>query len=468
MQLGARAGPVGAPTEPDATGGATRTAATVGILAGVATFAFLMLGAPRAFDLDDSITVGLFVRTPSITDAFTTAYVLNNQVGLSFLEHVVYSVTGSHSELTMRFLPIVFASSAVGVLAGLIARRWGVLAACVGAAVLATNPSFADVGSQVRGYSLVTLLAIVTTALILRSLEVGTASNTVRVVYACLAALGVATHLYMLVVLAIHAVLCLSDRRVLQRWIVPWIAALIGLAAYARVWRPMRDTADTLGRHFRELFPRDLGVAVLGGSVIAALLMLAVVVPVLWRARHNRVVRFGAAGVLLAITSVWLIAPYDLYPRFLLWLAPLTALGAAAAVRHDRRWALLVGIVVVVQVMTVWPRLTQDPIASAQVADVFARVRASGGTSCVIDDFTTLRLLGYTKEFRPAGSKSELGSCTVVASLDESSGRGPSRDADAVFPHRTKLHARSDGILWSRVATECWTAPTASPCPVDR
>src|SRR4029077_2062382 len=126
-------------------------------------------------------------------------------------------------------------------------------------------------------------------------------------------------------------------------------------------------------------------------------LLLIVVVPVLWRVRHSPIVRLTALGILLAVTTVWLIAPYDLYPRFLLWLAPLTALAAAAAVRHDRRWALLIVVVVVVQVVTVWPRLTEDPIASAQVAAVFDRVHEAGGTPCVIDDFTTLRLLGYTK-----------------------------------------------------------------------
>ena len=446
--------------ERDLTEGASRTAVAVGMLTGLATFAFLMIGAQRAFDLDDSITVGLFVRTPSITDAFTTPYVLNNQVGLSFIEHVVYSVTGAHSELAMRFLPIVFAASAVGTLAGLVARHWGVLAACVAAAVLATNPTFADVGSQVRGYGLLTLLAIVTTATILRSLEEGTASNTARVIYACLGVIGVATHLYMLVVLAIHAVICLSDRKVLQRWIIPWVASLIGLGAYARLWRPMRATADTLGRHFRVEFPRDLGVALLGSSVLATLLLLIVVVPVVWRVRRNRIVRFAAVGILLAITTVWVIAPFDLYPRFLLWLAPLTALAAAAAVRHDRRWALLIAVIVVVQLTTVWPRLTEDPIASAQVASVFDRVRVAGGTPCVIDDFTTLRLLGYTKEFHAAASKSELAGCTVVASLDQTHGPGPARDADARFRYRAQLPARTNGILWSRVPTACWTEPS--------
>src|SRR4029077_16341949 len=151
-------------------------------------------------------------------------------------------------------------------------------------------------------------------------------------------ALGVATHLYMLVILAIQVVICLSDRRVLQRWVLPWIASLIGLAAYAKIWRPMRATADTLGRHFRVGFPRDLGVALLGSSLLAAGLLLIVVVPVLGRVRHSPIVRLTALGILLAVTTVWLIAPYALYPRFLLWLAPLTALAAAAAVRRDRRW----------------------------------------------------------------------------------------------------------------------------------
>jgi hypothetical protein len=94
---------------------------------------------------------------------------------------------------------------------------------------------------------------------------------------------------------------------------------------------------------------------------------------------------------------------------------------------------------------------------------VFARVRASGGTPCVIDDFTTLRLLGYTPRFRAAGSAEQLEACTVVASLDRAPGPGPARDADAEFPYRVRLPARTDGVLWSRVPARCWRDRPAPP-----
>jgi hypothetical protein len=428
----------------------------VGIGAGVAALAFLLVGADRAFDLDDSITVGLFVRTPSIADAFTTAYVLNNQVLFSFLEHLVHTLTGTHSEAAMRLLPTVLAAAAVGVLGGTVATRWGVLCGCTAAAVLATNPMFADVGTQVRGYGLVTLAVVVTSALLLRSIETGTASTPARVAYAALGAIGVATHLYMVVVLCIHVVLAGANRRVAPRWVAPWLASLVGLAAYARVWRPMRETADALGRSFRAPFPRDLGVALLGGSVVATALLLVLVVPVVWRARHLTVVRLGGAAVAVAVVGVWVIGPYDLYPRFFVWLAPLVALGAAAAVLHDRRWTVVVVAVVALQVATVWPRLTTDPVASGRVAEVFARVRRAGGTPCVVDDFTRLRLIGYTRDFAVVGSADQLPACDVVASLDRSHGPGPARDADRAFPHRRVLRARNNGLLWSRLPASCW------------
>ena len=281
------------PTAPEsavhpARGSATpsRVAVWTGIGSGLATFVFLLFGVTRAYDIDDSLTVGVFVATPSISDAFTQAYVLNNHVFFSFLEHLVYTSTGSQSEPVMRMLPTVFAAVSVGVLAYLLSRRWGVVAAVSGAALMATNPMFADVGSQVRGYSLLMLCTIVSTALVIRAVRRGGASDGMRLLYALVIAVGVATHLYMLVVVAIHGLLTLADRRVTRSWIVPWLGGIvIGSAAYVRVWRPMRETADELGRNFRPVFPRDLGYALLGGSLLAVILVAILVLPPLWNAR---------------------------------------------------------------------------------------------------------------------------------------------------------------------------------------
>lgn len=455
--------PTAPPSSPD--GARSRAARLTGLGSGLATFGFLLFGLSRSYDLDESLTIGAFVATPSISDAFTQAYVLNNHVFFSFLEHLVYSASGSRSEPAMRLLPIVFAAVSVGLLTFLMAQRWGAVSGVAGAALLATNPMFADVGSQVRGYSLLMLCTIASTALIVGAVRRGEASTGIRVLYAVIIAIGIATHLYMLVVVAIHGVLSLANRRVTRSWLLAWLGgAVIGGAAYSRVWRSMRATTDELGRNFRPMFPRDLLVALLGGTVLAAVLVAALVVPALWEARRDRVVQFAALGVLLAVAGIWVVGPFDLYPRFFLWLLPLTALGAAAAVGKRPLLVVLVALVVAVQLVTAWPRLTEDPIASGEVAQVFSRVRAVGGRPCTVDDYASLRLLGYTTNFSLAVNRAQMGHCTVAVLLGVAPESRPALDADATFRFRWTLRARQDGTIWSKVPRRCWLS---SPAPAD-
>ena len=82
---------------------------TVGITTGVATSGFLSLGLARGFDLDSSITTSFFIATKSVGDAFTTGFVFNNHVFFSFLDHLVYSATGSQAPWLLRLLPLLFA-----------------------------------------------------------------------------------------------------------------------------------------------------------------------------------------------------------------------------------------------------------------------------------------------------------------------------------------------------------------------
>jgi hypothetical protein len=438
-----------------------RSEVATGFGAGAATFAFLLLGINRAYDLDESLTVGLFVATPDIGDAFTRSppyYVLNNHAFFSFLDHLVYTVGGSDREAALRALPILFVAAAVGLLAFLLARRFGALAAAAGAAVLATNPTFAAVGSQVRGYSLVALVTVATTAILLDAIHDDEPSVGRRVAYAVLAALGVATHLYMVVVIGVHVVLAGGKRRIWEAWVPAWLASALGLAAYAWLWRDMRAAADASGRHFRLGFPYDLTGMLLGGSVVAAALLFVLVGPVVWQARHVPLIRRGALGIAGAALAVWVVAPFDLYPRFFLWLVPLVAVGVAAAVASRRAVLVLVALVVVAQLWVAWPRLTADPYASRTVRDAFARVRADGGRPCALNAFTSLRLVAYTSAFsvptRPAG----LRSCAVVATLATAPGSRSrwERAADAEFPYRVTLDARDNGVLWSRLPAGCW------------
>jgi uncharacterized membrane protein len=384
--------------------------------------------------------------------------VTNNHVFFSFLDHLVYSAGGSEREAVLRVLPMLFVAASVGLLAYLLARRFGPLAAAAGAAVLATNPTFAAVGSQVRGYGLVVLLSVATTAILLDAIREEAPTARRRAAYAVLAALGIATHLYMFLVVGVQVVLASSKRRIWEAWVPAWLAAALGLVAYAPVWRGMRAAADASGRHFRLGFPVDVAGMALGGSVVAAVLLAVLVGPVLWRARRSPLVRRGALGIAGAALIVWIVAPFDLYPRFFLWLVPLVAVGVSAAVASRRVALVLVALVVLAQLWVGWSRLTESPYASRTVRDVFARVRADDRRPCALNVYTSLRLVAYTSDFsvpiRPAG----LESCAVLATL--ATGDGPpsrwERAANAEFPYRVSLDARDDGVLWSREPPGCW------------
>ena len=425
----------------------------------VATFGFLLPGSGRSYDQDSGLTVGFFVGTHSIWDAFNKAYLLTNQVFFSFLDHLVYSATGSNSEVALRMLPITISAVAVGLLAGLLTKRLGVVAGFAGAAVLATNPLFAVEGSQVRGYSLVVLCTIVLTMLFLRALANDRMSTGARIAYAVVGAVGVATHLYMLVVLGILGVMSLTSRRQFERLVIPTLGALLGVAAYIRIATPMRLVIQASGRSFLPTFPRDLAVELLGGSVIATIVTLVVIAPVAWNARRSRVAQLGAVACVGAVTVVWLMAPSFLYPRFFLWLSPVVAVAVAVAVAKRPNALVLVLVLVLVglQVHTAWTPLTTDVYPNREAGRVFDAVNTHGGIACAMGTYTAQRLVGYTTHFYIPGSPRVTKQCTVAFKVGPPSAQ-IQRDLARVFPYRKTLRAQSTGLLWSTVPITCWTS----------
>jgi hypothetical protein len=454
-------------TEPGRRSHAKRSANAAGLVAGAATFAFLIPGAGRGYDLDSGLTVGIFVATRSVWDAFDKAYLVTNHVFFSFLDHLVYSATGSHDETVMRLLPIAMSAVAVGLLARLLAARYGAGPGLAGAAVLATNPLFAVEGSQVRGYSLVVVCAIVTTVLFLRALDADHMSTGARVTYAVVGAIGVATHLYMLAVLGIHALMSLRSRRQVERIALPLLGALLGVTAYIRIAKTMHAAIQATGRSFQPTFPRDLAVELLGGGVAAAIVTLVLVAPVAWTVRTRRLVQLGALGLVGAVTAIWLIGPKFLYPRFFLWTVPLVAVAVAIAVaKRPLAWALVL-VIVGLQVHTAWPRLTNDPYPNRQAAKIFETVTARGGVPCATDVFTGVRLIGSVKligsktPFLIHQSASRRGSCTVAFRIGLPGARLEQR-MDHLFPFHTQLNAETPGVLWSIRPVSCWTTDPAS------
>ena len=168
----------------------------VGVAAGAVTFGVYLVGSGRSYDYDSSETVGSFIATPSLLDPFRRQLVYNNHPLFSFLDHLVYSA-GGRSALDLRILPILFGAAVVAIVVAWCAERWGIVAAATAGLVLGANSSFAELSRSVRGYSL--LSAVVSTLLVDRLLT--KPRRSLSAAYIVVVAAGIATHVYMLLVL---------------------------------------------------------------------------------------------------------------------------------------------------------------------------------------------------------------------------------------------------------------------------
>src|SRR4029077_19272658 len=113
-----------------------------------------MIGANRSYGYDAAATFANFVATPSLWDAFALHTVLptvpikgvasNDHVLVSLFSHVIYSLTGSRSEVVYRLIPALAAGGAVGVTPAVLVRRFGALAGICAGLFIATDPLFVD------------------------------------------------------------------------------------------------------------------------------------------------------------------------------------------------------------------------------------------------------------------------------------------------------------------------------------
>lgn len=300
---------------------------------GVVTFAVYMIGSSRAFGYDAAVTMDVFVDGPP-SWALTRQVVFNNHPLFSLVESLVADVAGT-SETTMRVAPVLFAALAVGLLAWRVGVHWGTEAGVTAGLVLASHPLLVPLARDARGYSLAVLCIVV----------MGVAVFDVRSLwlFAAAGAVGVGTHLYVGVPLAAMVAWMVAAGMFDRRWRLALMAALsVGLSVYIG----LVDRMGRGGREFQPAFLRDAGWALIGSTVAAALafvvLLFFAVRSVRWGRPLVALMVVGAGGVL----GPWILAPPDLYDRFVYWAVPGVAVIAAWAVRVDRRLAL-VGLVAV-------------------------------------------------------------------------------------------------------------------------
>src|SRR5258708_16688561 len=109
-----------------------------GIVLGGLTTAAYLIGSNRSFGYDAAATFANFIATPSLWDAFAVHPVLptidlksiasNDHVLISFVSHLIYSATGSRSEVVYRLLPALAVGGTVGGVAAVLSRQLGTLA----------------------------------------------------------------------------------------------------------------------------------------------------------------------------------------------------------------------------------------------------------------------------------------------------------------------------------------------------
>ena len=353
-----------------------RRGAQLGLLAGVVVGAAYLPGSGRGFDYDSSITTESFIRTP-LADPFRRQEFLNNHPLFSFLEHLVYSATGSTSGWALRPLPIAFAAATVGLLVGVVSARRSPGLGLAAGALVALNPLFVAESRSIRGYSLLCLCAL-GSSLLLGEIE-RQPSTRKTVAYILVMGAGIATHAYMVVVLVGHVGWIWARRGLSQRWMLTWIESfLLGSLAYVVIIGEMVQYGQ---RQFHPRFPLQLAHSLLGQDYVVVVMETVGVVAALWHWRHRREEQYLAVISVGVIGVVWLIlSPAYLYPRFFVWTIPGVAYLAVVGLSSIRLLPLAALIVLVIPGLL--QGYTEDPIANRAAASLVAPIKQAGGRLC--------------------------------------------------------------------------------------
>jgi hypothetical protein len=432
----------------------------VGAALSLATTAAYLIGSGRSFGYDAAATFGNFVATPNLIDAFAVhssmpsmplkSIASNDHVFLSLISHLIYSLTGSRSEVVYRLVPALAAGGTVGVSAAALARRFGLLAGACAGIFIATNPLFVENSRDLRGYSLAALFALLATLILIsRNWSGG------RVIwYAALLGLAIATHVFVIVVLAGHVVWIAMrrSRQDIKQLLPAWVAAFaIGAAANANIEIMEFLQHGFPPSMFNPSFPFYLVLFLVGAPAVVPLgLWLSTAGLGLWAARREPWVWGGFAVVAVVVVILWLVLqPAYLYPRFFIFLIPGVAFLIAAAIK---RWWVLAPVVVAGAILAIGaqaPGYTEDPLALPQAANAVELARAGGGNPCVIHSDESI-LAAYTTAFTVVTTADQLNGCSEVVIVSWNVDPTLRDLAAQEFPRLTVLPAYYHAVVLER------------------
>ena len=419
-----------------------RLATIIGIAVGSLTAGVYLIGSGRAFDYDSAATVETFIRTGSLTDPFRRQVAFNNHPFFSFLEHVIYTLTGSASEWAMRPLPILFAAATVGLLVGTLAARRSLWIGLAAGVLLALNPLFIAETRAVRGYSLLCLCAVAS-SLLLDRLE-RTRPGQARL---CPGRGDRGSHP------PLHARCRDRPHRVDREPKAPLalLGADLGRGRPVRLIRVSRADAGD-GAVKQAAFPPDLPVRPRARAPRAQ--------PDPRRRRTRRchrcyldmegqegnMVRRG--GRRLGCSRGVARRPQFLFPRFFVWLLPGVVTLAAVGLARVRLLPLAALVVVVLPGAA--HSFTRDPIANRAAAVAIQPLIRDGLKVCsFVLDYGGLSV--YTTDLKPIHSLADLKRCDATVSIVSKDATQQLMETNAAqFPFVTTLPAEVPGVIRSR------------------
>jgi uncharacterized membrane protein len=432
----------------------------IGLALGLATAAAYLIGSGRVFGYDSAVTFANFVATPNLLDAFAihsqqptiplAQIAGNDHVLVSLVSHVIYSLTGTRSEVVYRMLPALAAGGTVGVAAAVLIARFGVAAGVSAALYVATNPMFVENGRDLRGYSLAAFCGLLATVLFF-----GRWTRWRLVLYGALLGLAMAAHVFAGLVLVAHVLWVVARRSWgdLPRLAPAWaLAAVIAVAANGYILWVDATQHGFLPRQFTGGFPSDLLSYLLGAhSLLAIGLWLSAAGLGLWALRNDRLMWVSVALVAATVAVLWLvIEPYYLYPRFFIFVIPSVAYLIAGAVK---RWKVLAPVVVlgaIAAAVSSGPGYTDDPLALRLAAAAVQQGDASGKRVCLIHSDEQVLGAYQASGFTVVSDASQLPSCDEVVVVSWAI-LIPVRDqAAAELPGRKVLPAEYPTVVLER------------------
>ena len=391
------------------------------LLVGLYAAAFLWIvipGTSRSYLYDESVTVGSFVETESVSSVFTNQIVFNNHIGTSFVAHLRYRL-GLGGELSYRLVSVAFAAATV-VLTYRMGRRYVSATVGVTAAVaLCALPVFRYQGFQVRGYAAMTFLVLLSTAHLIDYGANGR-SNKLGLAYYLAFAAAVCFNLYSLVPVALHGLVLVALRP--HGWLDATrrlgLAALVGLATYSAVLGTMRSASNERQGAFDWTLPADLLWELLGGTFWLVGAIGACLIAGTGPLRSWLGARWIVVGLTVTFASIWVVLkPADVYPRMWIWLLPGVAIVAATGAQRHRLLSIALTAALsaslikgAVDVLTFGGDRSVE-----QVGSVLHAVALEGNRPCAVLH-SNEPLLAYV-ETDAGNSRASLRGCDVVYSL---------------------------------------------------